>query len=147
MRLHRPKRKMRQNYYNKRPIGLKNSSGLDLNIWLGKQIKYMKEKEYMLTKDNIYLAFNEFYIKYKNILFETLEEQWIIKLNTLKNYLDTENKKPSKESKNKIEKTLGNWLSGQKTNYKEKIGTVYNNLEIKKIWESFLNDEKYKKYF
>jgi hypothetical protein len=101
----------------------------------------------MLSRDNIYLAFNEFYIKYKNILFETLEKQWITKLNNLKSYLDTENKKPSKESKNKIEKTLGNWLSGQKSNYKEKIGTVYNNLEIKKIWEAFLNDEKYKKYF
>ena len=131
---------------NKRPISLKNSSGLDLNTWLGKQIKYMKEKEYMLSRDNIYLAFNEFYIKYKNILFETLEEQWGIKLNNLKNYLDTENKKPSKESKNNIEKTLGNWLAGQKSNYKEKIGTVYNNLEIKNIYEEFLNDEKYKKY-
>ena len=53
-------------------------------------------------------------------------------------------KKPSKESKNNIEKTLGNWLAGQKSNYKEKIGTVYNILEIKKIWEEFLNDEKYK---
>ena len=131
---------------NKRPIGLKNSSGLDLNSWLGKQIKYMKDKEYMLSKDDIYLAFNEFYIKYKNILFETLEEQWINKLNNLKSYLDTENKKPSKESKNNIEKTLGNWFSCQKSNYKEKIGTVYNNLEIKKIYEEFLNDVKYTKF-
>ena len=132
---------------NKRPIGLKNSSGLDLNTWLSVQLTNMKTKNHMLSRDNIYLAFNEFYIKYKNILFETLEEQWIIKLNNLKSYLDTENKKPNKESKNNIEKTLCNWLGDQKSNYKTKIGTVYNNLEIKNIYEEFLNDEKYKKYF
>lgn len=132
---------------NKRPIGLKNSSGVNLNAWLLVQISNMKTKNNMLSRDNIYLALNEFYIKYKNILFETLEEQWISKLNNLKSYLDTENKKPSKESKNKIEKTLCNWIDDQKSNYKTKIGTVYKNLEIKKIWEAFLNNEKYKKYF
>jgi hypothetical protein len=39
---------------------------------------------------------------------------------------------------------LAQWLNSQKTNYKEKIGTVSNNLEIKNIYEKFLKD--YEKY-
>ena len=129
---------------NKRPLGLKNNSDVDLNSWLIHQISNMKNKENMLSRDNIYLAFNEFYLKYRNTLFETLEEQWINKLNNLKNYIDNENKKPNKESKNKDIKILGIWLAAQKSNYKEKIGTVSNNLEIKNIYEKFLKD--YEKY-
>jgi len=129
---------------NKRPLGLKNNSGIDLNSWLIHQIGNMKNKENMLSRDNIYLAFNEFYLKYRNTLFETLEEQWINKLNNLKHYIDNEHKKPHKESKNNDEKILGVWLSSQKSNYKEKIGTVSNNLEIKNIYEKFLKD--YEKY-
>ena len=125
---------------NKRPLGLKNNSGIDLNSWLIHQIGNMKNKENMLSRDNIYLAFNEFYLKYRNTLFETLEEQWINKLNNLKNYIDNEYKKPSKENKNKDIKILGIWLSAQKSNYKEKIGTVSNNLEIKNICEKCLKD-------
>jgi superfamily II DNA or RNA helicase len=129
---------------NKRPLGLKNSSDVDLNSWLLHQIGNMKNKENMLSRDNIYLAFNEFYLKYRNTLFETLEEQWINKLNNLKIYIDNTKQKPSKENKNKDIKILGMWLAAQKSNYKEKIGTVSNNLEIKNIYEKFLKD--YEKY-
>ena len=129
---------------NKRPIGLKNSSCVDLNIWLSAQICNMKNKENMLSRDNIYFVFNEFYLKYRNTLFETLEEKWINILNKLKNYIDNENKKPSKGNKDKNIKILAHWLNSQKTNYKEKIGTVSNNLEIKNIYEKFLKD--YEKY-
>ena len=129
---------------NKRPLGLKNSSDVDLNSWLLHQIGNMKNKENMLSRDNIYLAFNEFYLKYRNTIFETLEEQWINKLNNLKIYIDNTKQKPSKENKNKDIKILGMWLAAQKSNYKEKIGTVSNNLEIKNIYEKFLKD--YEKY-
>ena len=125
---------------NKRPIGLKNSSGVNLNSWLTNQLGNMKNRDNMLSRDNIYLAFNEFYLKYKNTLFETIEEQWISKFNKLKNYIDIEHKRPSKESKDKNEKTLGSWFSGQKSNYKEHIGTVFNNIEIKQIYEKFIKE-------
>ena len=119
---------------------MKNSSDVDLNSWLLHQIGNMKNKENMLSRDNIYLAFNEFYLKYRNTIFETLEEQWINKLNNLKIYIDNTKQKPSKENKNKDIKILGIWLAAQKSNYKEKIGTVSNNLEIKNIYEKFLKD-------
>jgi hypothetical protein len=129
---------------NKKPIGLKNSTGVDLNIWLSKQLKYMKHKDNMLSRNKIYLVFNEFYLKYRNTIFETLEEQWINNLNNLKTYIDKEHEKPSKENKDKYIKTLGQWLSSQKSNYKDKIGTVSNKVEIKNIYEQFLKD--YKEY-
>jgi len=125
---------------NKRPIGLKNSSGVSLNSWLTNQLGNMKTKDNMLSRDNIYLAFNDFYVKYKDTLFETIEQQWISKFNKLKNYIDIEHKRPSKESKDKNEKTLGSWFSGQKSNYKEHIGTVFNNIEIKQIYEKFIKE-------
>ena len=82
-----------------------------------------------------YETYSKYYYKYSR------HKNWKIKL---KNYIDNENKKPSKGNKDKNIKILAQWLNGQKTNYKEKIGTVSNNLEIKNIYEKFLKD--YEKY-
>ena len=56
-----------------------------------------------------------------------------------------ENKKrPTRKNNN--EKTYGTWITLQVKNYKNKqqIMTATN---IRKLWEDFINDDKYKNYF
>jgi hypothetical protein len=43
-------------------------------------------------------------------------------------------------------KRLYNWISTQKDNYKTNQ-YLMKNKEIKKLWEKFINDQTYKKYF
>lgn len=73
-------------------------------------------------------------------------DAWHYKLGLVKEFIDTNKKRPSTISKNKDEKTLGIWISNQLYNYKNRIyimtiDKIYNS------WESFVNDDKYKEYF
>ena len=72
-------------------------------------------------------------------------EIWTKRFDDSKQYIDTNNKRPSKYNKNKEIKQLGNWLSTQRTNYKKKIKIMSNN-QIYNIWTEFINNDKYKKY-
>jgi len=70
----------------------------------------------------------------------------MIKFEELKEYIDTNNKKPSKHDNNIKNKSLSYWLINQQTNYKNKdhimkIKDIYNK------WTDFITCEKYKKYF
>jgi hypothetical protein len=52
--------------------------------------------------------------------------------------------------KNSDVKQLGQWLSNQNTNYNIDIKEckyIMKDENIKKYWEEFINDSKYKKYF
>ena len=75
------------------------------------------------------------------------EDIWKNNLDKCKKYIDDEKKRPpSKTSKDDDIKYLGIWLEHQITNYKNNSKIMkYEN--IRKIWEEFIKDEKYKKYF
>jgi hypothetical protein len=68
------------------------------------------------------------------------EDVWI------KKYIDDNEKRPSSHDKNKEIKVYGHWLINQQKNYiiNEQI---MKNENIQKLWELFINDSKYKKYF
>jgi hypothetical protein len=69
-------------------------------------------------------------------------------LENVKKYIDEKNVKPSYyKCKNKEDKELGKWLDHQINKYNTKKEIVYNNENIKKIWEEFISNDKYKLYF
>ena len=71
---------------------------------------------------------------------------WYTKLDQVKAYIDANNKNPPHTKNNNYVKSLGVWLTYQKANYK-KSSEIMKDEIIRKKWEEFVNDHKYKKYF
>jgi len=71
-------------------------------------------------------------------------ENWLDKLNEVKQYIDKHKKRPSNTDKNIDIKQLGSWLSHQQKNYKNKQYIMKDN-KIREIYEKFINDHQ--KYF
>ena len=80
----------------------------------------------------------------KSVLVPQNEENWIKRLEEVKQYIDVNGKRPSSIDKNKEIKQLGSWLLNQQQNYKKKL-RIMKQSEIKKQWEDFI--KKYNKYF
>ena len=100
-----------------------------------------------MKNDIIYQLWSEFInnIKYKKY-FISNEDEWIETLNQVQEYIDENNKRPSTVDKNKQIKTLGNWISTQIKNYKNKEKIMKND-DICKLWNQFINHTKYIQYF
>lgn len=67
-----------------------------------------------------------------------------------KEYIDVNDKYPSQYDKNKEIKTLGMWVSRQKTYYNVNIDGskfIMKDPEIHQLWSEFINDPKYIQYF
>ena len=83
--------------------------------------------------------------KYKKH-FISNDDEWKLKLNEIKKYIDKYNKRPLNYDKNIEIKKLAKWLQHQIYNYKKFKG-IMNNENIRKEWEIFLADDKYKNLF
>ena len=77
---------------------------------------------------------------------EYRSQNWYENLNTVKEYMDLNDKLPSSKSNNCKIKRMGIWCTTQRSNYKNNKHTMKNE-EIKRSWEEFIKDEKYKHYF
>ena len=75
----------------------------------------------------------------KSVVQTQTEEEWIVKLNEIKNYINLHGYKPSSTDKN------GRWLFKQKKLYGKKLGIFKKYKKIILEWEKFVNE--YKKYF
>ena len=100
-----------------------------------------------MKNEEIYNKRNEFindpkYINY----FQSLEDNWMEIFNKVIQYIDINNKRPLQKDKDKIIKTLGQWISNQSLNYKKKEKLMKKE-EIYNKWTNFINDPKYNKYF
>jgi hypothetical protein len=129
---------------NKRPPNIdKNKQIKKLGDWLSKQLQHYKKN--LMSNKQIYNKWTEFINdqKYK-IYFMSDEELWEKRLEHVKLYIDSNNKRPSSTNKNKQIKKLGDWLSNQLQNYKKNL---MSNEQIYKKWTEFINDQKYKIYF
>ena len=73
-------------------------------------------------------------------------EDWNNQLDKVKQYIDTNDKRPSNHSNDEEIKTLASWISYQQTNYKKNI-QIMSDPEIKQLWQDFINDDKYKTLF
>jgi hypothetical protein len=125
----------------------KNSDIKKLGSWIRYQKQnYLKNKDSM-KKKSIKKQWEDFINnpQYKQY-FISNEEEWVNNLEILKNYIDKNNKKPSRSDKDIEIKQLGRWIDTQQQNYKKNIEIMKNQI-IKKYWEEFINKSQYKKYF
>ena len=118
-----------------------------MGIWLSHQHQNYQNKEYNMTNINICkiwenFVHNEKYKKY----FLSNDDAWDNMLNEVKNYIDANNKKPTRNNKNIYIKQLNQWLLTQQKSYKRKRYIMVNEY-VRKKWETFINSDKYKKYF
>ena len=74
------------------------------------------------------------------------EERWHDTLKKVKEYIDKNEKRPSKGNIDEEIKKLGRWIIIQKTNYKNNE-RIMKQQDIRNKWEEFINDEKYREYF
>jgi len=79
-------------------------------------------------------------------LLENNEKEWIIKLEWVKKYINKYKKRPSSVHKNEKYKKHGDWIRRQIQNYKNQQKNMSNET-IRHLWEDFINDDKYNKYF
>ena len=123
----------------------KNEYIKSLAYWIQTQRNcYIKNIHIMIIQE-IRDKWNDFINdnKYK-IYFESKEEKFLNNLKETKNYIDNNNKRPSRQDKNEYIKNLGIWMSRQINN------NTNNNMineEIYNKWNEFINSDKYKKYF
>jgi superfamily II DNA or RNA helicase len=133
---------------NKRPS--ESDKNIDIKSdgsWINTQQINYKKKEQIMCNPYIRLFWEAFindtkYSKY----FISNEEEWKIRLESVKKYIDKNNKRPSQNDKNSDIKSDSMWISHQQNNYKK---DEYNmkNPDIRKLWEEFVNDTRYSKYF
>jgi hypothetical protein len=138
--------------HNKLPTNNPNDKiSTKLNTWITTQVYYYRRddiKKY-LQYDELHSFITE--SKYKNY-FKYLERTeydssiWFNKLETVKNYIDINKKRPSDSSKEPLVIELRIWISKQITHYREKIRDM-KYPEIYNAWTNFINDDKYKEYF
>ena len=89
---------------------------LRYNLWT----EFLEEnKKYLITKDVV----------------------WDNKFYELKEFIDKNNKKPTSDSKQKNEKTLGQWLQAQMNYYKNKDRGMKNE-ERYDLWTNLMKDNK-----
>lgn len=104
-----------------------------LSNWLSSQIENYKKKNKSMNNKIIYDEFTLFLEEYKEH-FKSNHEIWCDKFNKLKEYIDTNKKRPSEVAKNEYVASLGKWLSHQLKNYKTKSCIMKNEI-IRQQWE------------
>ena len=125
----------------------KDMSVRQLGGWIRTQTMNFNKKLCIMKDKNIRNVWYEFINddKYQEYFIST-EEEWYTNLEKVKEYIDTYNKRPTKDNKDIIIKQLGNWVCAQKKNFNEK-SKIMKNKDIYNIWYEFINNDKYQKYF
>ncbi len=146
--------------YIRPPQTSKDKTTKILGKWLSQQlVHYNQDKFKCIMNDiDIHMAFTEFLEddKYSAYLL-TRNQQWHVKLNQLKEYMDKQIKsnekyiRPPTNSKDEATKVLGQWLSDQLKNYNQNIDKckciMKKNKDVHAAFTEFLEDDKYSKYF
>ena len=114
-----------------------------LCAWITRQTINFNDRVDLMSKPHIYDLWNNFIndTNYK-LYFQNNEEQWKYNLELLKTYLDNNKLKPTE----KTNKELCLWIRVQTGNYKYKKNIMLNEI-IVKLWENFIESDKYSKYF
>ena len=125
----------------------KNKDVKTYGMWISHQVTNYKKNDQIMTENTIRKLWEDFINddKYK-IYFLTNEEEWNLNLEWVKKYIDENKKRQSERDKNKDVKMCGKWIGSQIQNYKKKQYIMANDT-IRKLWEDFINDDKYKNYF
>jgi superfamily II DNA or RNA helicase len=108
--------------------------------WLSAQNQNYKQKRYIMKNIVIYDKWTDFIEKYKEYLL-TEEETFIIKLNEVKQYIDTHKKKPEQQDIDKNISRMASWISSKQSNYIQKTYCMKNET-IYNLWTEFYNNYK-----
>jgi len=125
----------------------KDKTIAEIGIWIGTQKKNFINKIDIMHNEEIYNVWLNFtnsekYSKY----FLTATNIWKINFQIMKDYINKYNKLPTRYDKNKVIQKLGEWIHAQKMNFANNINIMHNE-NIRNIWSTFINSEKYKQYF
>ncbi len=133
---------------NKRPSNSdKNSTIKQLGSWISTQQKNYKNRKQIMSEEGIYNKWTEFINDKKYITyFQSNEESWIERLDEVKHYIDTNNKRPSNNDKDINIKQLASWINAQQINYKNRK-YIMSDTNIYNRWTDFINNERYITYF
>ncbi len=113
----------------------KNKNIKQLGKWISEQQQKYKKKIEIMKNEVIYNTWTKFITEYR-IYFISNEELWYNILNKLKEYINTNKKRPSESDKNKNIKQLGQWISDQQKKYKKKEHIMKNEV-IYNEWAKF----------
>jgi hypothetical protein len=115
-----------------------------LHSWMQHQVFNFKNKKRMMNNEEIYNLWNKFVNdpKYINYFNNDNIQNWKNNLEILKNFMNQYNKRPTEEDN----KDIKIWLGIQIHNFKYKK-QIMKNEEIYNLWNEFINDNRYKKYF
>jgi hypothetical protein len=107
------------------------------------QIFNFKNKKQIMNNNEIYNLWNNFITtdKYSKYFNNDNIYNWKQNLDILKTYFIQNNKRPDKNNK-----FIYGWMSTQIINFKNKAHLMTNQ-EIYNLWNEFINDARYKKYF
>jgi len=137
------------NENNKKPSSTdKNDENVKTyGTWISQQKCNYKKKEKIMSNETIRKLWEDFINddNYKEY-FISNEEVWKLKLEWVKKYINENKKRPSTTDKNKNIKTYGTWITSQLQRYPKKK-EIMSNETIRKLWEDFINDDKYKDHF
>lgn len=134
---------------NKRPSCSDNVQEINsLGNWIVSQNRLYESKKQCMTNPIIYGIWTEILNNTNfNKYILTNKQMWKYNLIKLQNYMNENNKKPSDRDIDSNIRYLGQWISHQKDNYKNKTQIMKTNPEIYAQWTEFINDPQYKKYF
>jgi hypothetical protein len=114
-----------------------------MGSWIQNQQNNYKKKEYIMKEKEIYDEWTKFIEEY-NKYFMDNNEIWYNMLDKVKEYINTNHKRPSSVSRDKKNKQMGQWIVHQQNNYKKK-DRIMKEKEIYDEWTKFI--EEYKEYF
>ena len=124
----------------------KNSAILQLAHWIGTQKKSYASTTSIMKNEAIRAEWKATIDdpRYAPYLVIDKEEVWRKNLAAVKAYIDEHKKAPSSSDKNNAIKSLGKWVSHQKTNYDKRVDSMTNDAILAE-WEATLDDPRYAK--
>jgi len=112
--------------------------------WLNGQIQNYKNKKNIMKIEEIFTLWDDFVKsnEYSKYFIDNAVEDWKLNIESLKQFIDKNNKKPQCKYNQKLHR----WMQHQIFNFKNKK-QIMNNSEIYNLWNNFITNDKYSKYF
>ncbi len=118
-----------------------------LTQWYHTQVDSYKKRKNIMKNEQIRNEWSSFIEseEYENYFIDR-EDEWVIKLEQLKQFINKYKNTPSQVSKIPDTAKLGRWLNQQKNAYQTKTCTMLIP-QIYNRWKEFVESEKYSEYF
>ena len=120
---------------NKRLPLLSINTEKKIAIWIDTQIRKYKKKNDIMKNKYFYDKWSEFTQKHKKY-FCTGDEMWNIMFDETKKYIESNNKRPPRSSKDDKIKKLGKWVHNQQNYHKKNKFPIDEKNRYEK-WDNF----------